>query len=72
MAIATTAAAPPAIDDPTRIAIETAARRVGVVLDDRSLPLINSVASYALAIAERLPRHRSFSLQPSTTFSFPR
>lgn len=71
-AIVATVDSTPAPDGPARIAIDTAARRVGMALDDRSLSMIGSVAPYALAMAERLPRHRDFSLQPSTAFSFPR
>lgn len=71
-AIAATVESTPAVDGSTRMAIDSAARRVGVRLDDRSLALIASAAPYALAIPGRLPRHRDFSLQPSTTFSFPR
>lgn len=70
--IARTAEPISSVDDTTRIAIDTAARRVGVTLDERSLSMIGSVAPYALAMAERLPRHRELSLQPSTIFSFPR
>jgi aspartyl-tRNA(Asn)/glutamyl-tRNA(Gln) amidotransferase subunit A len=60
------------LDATTRLAIDAAARRAGVTLDERSLSMIGSVAPYALATAGRLPRHRGLSLQPAAVFSFPR
>jgi aspartyl-tRNA(Asn)/glutamyl-tRNA(Gln) amidotransferase subunit A len=71
-AIAARAESARALDGSTRSALENAIRRVGLTLDDRSLEMLRSAAPYALSIAERLPRRRDHSLQPSTTFSFPR
>jgi aspartyl-tRNA(Asn)/glutamyl-tRNA(Gln) amidotransferase subunit A len=71
-AIAIAAESLPAADSSIGSAIDAAARRSGVILDDRSRSMIASVAPEALAIADRIPRHRDLSLQPSNTFSFPR
>lgn len=61
----------PSLDGTMNAALDRAARRAGLELDERSWAMLASVAQYALAMPDRLPRLHASDLEPAAVFRFP-
>lgn len=63
--------AAPELDAPTRAMVESLAARAGLRLGEREHALLLEGAHYALAMAQRIRRHRARSEEPASIFVFP-